>query len=164
VFRLFVAAAAIEAAAAAAAAAAIELSIFNKVNMIFRVISLLALLFVSGAQKWEDNEVTSALWRACSMRDTVGLTKMLQQDQNIAHVRSADGRGPLFWAYEFDHKEAIEMLERLGADNMATDVNGLTPIQIGIDNAEINAKRNAPVYADPLDDDDDDDYDDYGDL
>lgn len=123
---------------------------------------MLVLMVATGAQKWEDSEVTSALWRACSMRDTVGLSKILEQDSSIAFVRSADGRGPLFWAYEFDHKEAIEILEKLGADNMATDANGLTPIQIGIDNAELNAKRYAPVYTDSSDDDDE--YDDYGDL
>lgn len=97
------------------------------------------------------------------MRDSMTIRQMLNEDSSAAFVRSADGRGPLFWAYEFGHTEAIELLEQLGVDNMATDANGMTPVQIGKDNAELNAQRFAPVYSDPLDDDDDD-YDDYGDL
>ncbi len=58
--------------------------------------------------------------------------------------RSSDGRGALFWAYEFAHTEAIELLEKMGVDAHARDANGKTPVQIGLDNAEINAEREFP--------------------
>ena len=131
--------------------------------MYFNFLILLVFCAVCAAQKWEDTDVTSRFWSACSMRDSMTIRQMLNEDSSAAFVRSADGRGPLFWAYEFGHTEAIELLEQLGVDNMATDANGMTPVQIGKDNAELNAQRFAPVYSDPLDDDDDD-YDDYGDL
>ena len=97
------------------------------------------------------------------MNDVGTINRMLQEDPSLALIRSADGRGPLFWAYEFGVSEAIEILEKLGADNTAADVYGKTPLQIGSENAEINAKRKAQLHSDTYDDDDDN-YDDYGDL
>jgi hypothetical protein len=91
----------------------------------------------------------------------------------IGLFRSSDGRGPLFWAYEFGHTEAIKMLEGLGADSKARDANGKTPIQLGIENSELNLQRSFP-YATTLSGqtsqgynsdhfDEDDDYDDEDD-
>jgi hypothetical protein len=36
---------------------------------------------------------------------------MLDEDEDIAAVRAADGRGPLFWAHEAKNDEAIELLK-----------------------------------------------------
>jgi hypothetical protein len=45
-------------------------------------------------------------------------------------MRAGDGRGPLFWAHEFDNNEIIAALVDAGADQRATDTKGLTPGQM----------------------------------
>ena len=47
-------------------------------------------------QKWADTETTTALWRAISSGDKEALETLLDADEETAHVRAADGRGPLW--------------------------------------------------------------------
>lgn len=46
-----------------------------------------------------------------------------------AHVRAADGRGPLWWAHEHKNEEAIELLQAAGVDEGAKDRGGCTRAQ-----------------------------------
>ena len=48
-------------------------------------------------QKWADTETTTALWRAISEGDKEALETLLDADEENAHVRAADGRGPLWY-------------------------------------------------------------------
>ena len=114
------------------------------------ILSLVSLLVVSvGAveEVWEDSETLSTLWSACSRRDSATVASVLEEDPSAVFARSADGRGALFWAYEFGHKEGIAMLERLGANPLAKDAHGMTPKQLGIDNAALNAQRDIEFAA-----------------
>ena len=43
------------------------------------------------------------------------------------HLRSEDGRGPLFWAYEYAQFPLVDFLLERGADPEALDVNQQTP-------------------------------------
>lgn len=45
----------------------------------------------------------------------------------VAHVRSGDGRGPLFWAHEYGRDEIRRFLEKQGVDQEARDSKGNTP-------------------------------------
>lgn len=47
-------------------------------------------------QKWADTDTTTALWRAISSSDKEALETLLDADEQNAHVRAADGRGPLW--------------------------------------------------------------------
>ncbi len=51
---------------------------------------------VAVAQSWADTETTTALWRAISSGDKEALETLLEADEQNAHVRAADGRGPLW--------------------------------------------------------------------
>jgi len=125
----------------------------------FSTTVFVALMCISAvaAQQWEDTDVTSSLWGACSRRDTRTLKSVIESDPTAAFTRSADGRGPLFWAYEFGHQEAIDFLEALGVDNEEEDASGNTPLQLGIDNSELNKQREFPSYPDPMEEDDEED-------
>jgi hypothetical protein len=125
-------------------------------------LAVLAVLCVAavGAQEWEDTEITSSLWGACSRRDTRTLKSIIESDPTAAFARSADGRGPLFWAYEFGHVEAIDFLEALGVDNSEEDNAGNTPTKLGVENEELNKQREFPTYPDPMEDEEDEDEDD----
>jgi ankyrin repeat protein len=41
---------------------------------------------------------------------------------------SEDGRGPLFWAYEYERYDMVKLLLDKGADAAAVDVKGNTPV------------------------------------
>ena len=49
----------------------------------------------------------------------------IQKTPLVVHTRSGDGRGPLWWAYEFKRKEIVDMLLAAGADPAAKDTNGI---------------------------------------
>lgn len=51
---------------------------------------------------------------------------MLAEDEDIASVRAADGRGPMWWAMEAKNDEAIEILKAAGADENWQDADGKT--------------------------------------
>jgi hypothetical protein len=119
--------------------------------------SLFSLLWVAAAQVgdeiWEDSEILSTMWSACSRRDSGAIANILKEDQSLAFARAADGRGALWWAYEFGHKDAIMMLESLGASPLSEDASGQTPKQLGIDNAALNAQRDIAFAAEEEEDD-----------
>ena len=72
------------------------------------------------------------------------LNRIIQQAPTAPMVRSADGRGALFWAEEFGFEEAISLLLELGADPSAVDASGKTPRQLGEENVELNKERTFP--------------------
>lgn len=110
--------------------------------------------------EWEDTDVTSMIWSAISKHDTPTLMQILDSDSDNAFVRAADGRGPMFWAYEFGHQEAILLLQDLGVKNDLEDATGKTPIQLGIENAELNKHRkfSPPQAFSNIEEDDEDVY------
>ena len=110
--------------------------------------------------EWEDSDVTSMLWGAISKHDTQSLMQILDSNNDNAFVRASDGRGPMFWAYEFGHKDGILLLQNLGIKNDLKDSNGKTPIQLGIDNAEMNKHRKytPPQAFSNVEEDDEDVY------
>ena len=97
--------------------------------------------------EWEDTDTTSSMWAAASRRDTDAVKRLVAAEDGNAFVRSADGRGPLFWAYEFGHLEGIALLEELGVDNEEQDVEGNTPKQLGLLNAAMNKQRDTEFAA-----------------
>jgi dolichyl-diphosphooligosaccharide--protein glycosyltransferase len=46
-----------------------------------------------------------------------------------ATVRSQDGRGPLWWAYEFGRQDMVDMLVKSGAKTDEPDAGGTLPNQ-----------------------------------
>ena len=52
------------------------------------------------------------------------------QIERVVALRSADGRGPLFWAYEAGSGPLVEWLLARGADERARDVIGLLPVDL----------------------------------
>merc|ERR1719382_1894117 len=49
------------------------------------------------------------------------------QSRDYALHRSGDGRGPLFWAYEFKNVDALALLIHMEADEEAEDLDGKRP-------------------------------------
>ena len=49
------------------------------------------------------------------------------QNREAAQHRAADGRGPMFWAYEFKNVDTLALLMHLGVDVDQQDVEGKAP-------------------------------------
>src|SRR3989338_10132526 len=83
------------------------------------------------AKRWENTEFTSAIWQAISSGQFMAnLRPQFDIEPCLAHVRALDGRGPLFWAYEFDRHDVIHYLKERLADEDALDVHGKKPAQM----------------------------------
>mmetsp|Transcript_25706 Transcript_25706/g.52403 ORF Transcript_25706/g.52403 Transcript_25706/m.52403 type:complete len:165 (+) Transcript_25706:41-535(+) len=107
----------------------------------FALVLLCVLAMSLGESVWEDSETLSTMWSVISMRDTATLKTLLDADETNAFLRAADGRGPLFWAYEFGHVEGIQLLEAAGVDNSEEAADGKTPTLLGEENVEANVER-----------------------
>jgi hypothetical protein len=79
---------------------------------------------------WENTEETSMMWEIISNGKLQEFISMLQDAPELVHVRSADGRGPMWWAYEYKRPRMIEIMQRLGASEERTDKNGVRPTDL----------------------------------
>lgn len=58
------------------------------------------------------------------------LMEWLKENPEIAFMRSSDGRGPMWWAYESDNDKIVRILKKVGVSDKDTDRNGLTPLDL----------------------------------
>merc|ERR1712228_273716 len=75
---------------------------------------------------WEDTEETSNLYELISQHNFDVLNQWFTSDSSIPFLRSKDGRGPMFWAYEFGHKDIIKLLKSMGVSDSQKDKDGYT--------------------------------------
>ena len=101
------------------------------------VLVLALVASAEAAAEWKDTELTTKIWQAVSSGDSGEVKKLLDGDDDIVKIRSADGRGALWWAYEADNDEIIDMLIAAGADKTAKDVDGKTPMDMSRGKAEL---------------------------
>lgn len=78
-------------------------------------------------ERWEDNDITSTVWKLINENQYKELLQVLLENPEVAHVRSSDGRGPLFWAYENKRSEIIHALKSMGVSESRKDAKGIAP-------------------------------------
>lgn len=135
-------------------------------------------------QVFEDSPALTSLWQATSDGSTDAFISQLIQNKEFAHHRSADGRGPMFWAYEFKNVDTLALLLGQNVPTDQEDTEGKQPAEFFPDSTEVLAEfeTDAKAKVDELAallaereeefysyqnaastaDDDDDDYDDEG--
>lgn len=74
--------------------------------------------------------MTSALWQMIAFDKGDELTRLMMEFPEAVHARSSDGRGPLFWAYEFSNEKFIRFLKRAGVREDVKDAHGMRPIDL----------------------------------
>jgi len=70
------------------------------------------------------------MWKLIDQGNVAGLKEVLAKDSSFATVRSGDGRGPLWWAYEKGNSEIIQLLKKHGARDDARDGKGSKPVEM----------------------------------
>jgi hypothetical protein len=82
---------------------------------------------------WEDSDFSARVYSYIATKNVARLSKLLLQeeigetDKMLLTLRSADGRGALWWAYEMNDMVIAEMLVRSGAMTDSRDALGLKP-------------------------------------
>lgn len=80
-------------------------------------------------QVWDDTELTSAVYDIIAADDFESLRGLLVKMPEAAHVRSKDGRGPMFWAHEKGRTRMVNALRILGVRENVKDAQGRTPLE-----------------------------------
>lgn len=78
-------------------------------------------------KRWEDTEDTVRMYNIIKDNNIDLLKAWLELEPNKAFVRSKDGRGPMFWAFELRNEEITTILLKAGVPKDDADSKGLTP-------------------------------------
>ena len=89
---------------------------------LFSLFALFALALADPV--FEDSPALTTIWEASSTGSTDRLIDILIQNHDYAHHRAGDGRGPLFWAYEFKNVDSLALLMHLGVEMTMEDLDG----------------------------------------
>lgn len=81
-------------------------------------------------KQWADTADTTKMWKLIHEDDVDQIKDVLKQDPGMAKIRSGDGRGPLWWAYEAGNDEVVKLLKKNGARDDARDANGVKPTEM----------------------------------
>jgi dolichyl-diphosphooligosaccharide--protein glycosyltransferase len=81
-------------------------------------------------EEWENNELTTLLWELIAENRVAELREIFIERPQIAHIRSEDGRGPMWWAHENGRTKIIEMLKKLQVSEKRTDADGISPLDV----------------------------------
>lgn len=79
---------------------------------------------------WEDTEDTTLMWSLISNNQVEELGMWLEEDPTVAFIRSRDGRGPMWWAFEQRNEEITKMLMKAGVPHTDRDSKGMTPVDL----------------------------------
>eukprot|EP00996_Jenningsia_fusiforme_P004284 NODE_5097_length_719_cov_23.653731_g4731_i0.p1 GENE.NODE_5097_length_719_cov_23.653731_g4731_i0~~NODE_5097_length_719_cov_23.653731_g4731_i0.p1 ORF type:complete len:171 (+),score=43.14 NODE_5097_length_719_cov_23.653731_g4731_i0:115-627(+) len=122
----------------------------------------------SVSSQFEDTPITTQLWRLIHEGNIDGLHRFASENPKWVHLRSADGRGALFWAFEYQQSEILSMLINAGVDTEVTDRNGAKPRDLAPSGFEFTHDPNLKfVYIEPVaqptmfDDEEEDEDDSY---
>ena len=67
------------------------------------------------------------MWRLITNKEIDELTEWLEAEPHMAYLRSKDGRGPMWWAFEQKNDAAMMLLMQAGVPHGDKDANGQTP-------------------------------------
>jgi dolichyl-diphosphooligosaccharide--protein glycosyltransferase len=79
---------------------------------------------------WEDTEDTTLMWSLITNNQVEDLKMWLDEDPTVAFIRSRDGRGPMWWAFEQRNEEITKVLMAAGVPHSDRDAKGLTPVDL----------------------------------
>ena len=91
--------------------------------------SLLLLATSVASSDWADSDRLSELWSSiASASESQALEFLLVSDPSVAFARSSDGRGGVWWGWEYGNLKALSLLKAAGADLFSSDAdaNGIS--------------------------------------
>lgn len=79
---------------------------------------------------WEDTELTTHMWKIISSGTVEDLESFLDSSPIMGFLRSSDGRGPMWWAFESRKQDMVRVLMKYGVSHTDKDKFGLTPVDL----------------------------------
>jgi len=79
---------------------------------------------------WADTQETTLMWRLIANNEVDKLKKLLIEQPTLAFVRSKDGRGPMWWAFETKNQEITTLLMQKGVPHTDRDASSLAPVDL----------------------------------
>mmetsp|Transcript_108218 Transcript_108218/g.161910 ORF Transcript_108218/g.161910 Transcript_108218/m.161910 type:complete len:958 (-) Transcript_108218:55-2928(-) len=79
---------------------------------------------------WEDTEDTTLMWNLISNNQAEELRVWMEEEPTVAFIRSRDGRGPMWWAFEQRNEAITKMLMKAGVPHTDRDAKGMTPVDL----------------------------------
>lgn len=79
---------------------------------------------------FQDTEESTLMWKVVTTNAKHDLIQWLAQYPIAAFVRSSDGRGPMWWAYESNNMAIVELLKKLGLSDKDRDKHGKRPVDL----------------------------------
>jgi dolichyl-diphosphooligosaccharide---protein glycosyltransferase len=79
---------------------------------------------------WEDTDDTTRMWQLISSNNVAELQAWLALEPHKAFVRSKDGRGPMFWAFEQRNEAISKLLMKAGVPHTDKDARGLSAVDL----------------------------------
>jgi dolichyl-diphosphooligosaccharide---protein glycosyltransferase len=79
---------------------------------------------------FENNEQSTAMWEFIQAGNVKAIKLWLETEPWWAFLRSADGRGPMWWAFEQRNDEIVRLLMSLGVPHNDRDKEGLSPADL----------------------------------
>lgn len=80
--------------------------------------------------KWEDTEHTTKMWEMINSGDVESLETWLEAEPLMVHMRSSDGRGPMWWAFESKKQDMVKLLMGHGVSHGDKDARGFSPVDL----------------------------------
>ena len=78
----------------------------------------------SSWEAFSNTHEKSQLWQLAHDNHVDSILRWMEVEPCLAKARTEDGRGPLFWAYEFQLKQLAEAFTSAGTDPNAKDTKG----------------------------------------
>merc|ERR1719410_1071261 len=79
---------------------------------------------------YQDSEESTLMWKVVTSNAKNDLIQWLAQYPIAAYVRSSDGRGPMWWAYEANNMAIVDLFKKLGLSERDKDSHGKRPIDL----------------------------------
>merc|ERR1712187_412385 len=79
------------------------------------------LRYAIAEEDFQDTPLLSSLWQAVSSKDNDAVDRLFDSSSFAISARASDGRGPIFWAWEFQNAYALGSIIAAGGDPMSTD-------------------------------------------
>jgi dolichyl-diphosphooligosaccharide--protein glycosyltransferase len=79
---------------------------------------------------WENTEDTTRMWELINSNNVPEIRAWLENSPSAAYIRSKDGRGPMWWAYEKRNQDVVTLLMKTGVPSTDKDASGQTPLDL----------------------------------
>mmetsp|Transcript_55403 Transcript_55403/g.86177 ORF Transcript_55403/g.86177 Transcript_55403/m.86177 type:complete len:161 (+) Transcript_55403:69-551(+) len=102
----------------------------------FRAVALLTCALVQNAcgddVEFQDTPLLSSIWKAMNDKDNDAIDRLFDSSSFAVTSRASDGRGPAFWAWEFQNTYALGAIMAYGGDVLSEDedLQGQTAVQM----------------------------------